>query len=178
LHTDGTVTDKPKVLASFSRPQNTSSPTFQTPFSRTEDPVAFVATVCPSADKSYFTAALVEEVTDTEFTLEVRPLASGVDASELIADENCEPFWSSATRLLFGVEELKKVFQLVVISETALDEPPPAEGATDGADDADGLADEDWMSEADEPGVDEEELALLEQADTAVTSTRPSAGAR
>jgi hypothetical protein len=174
LHTDGTVTDKPKVLAWFSRPQNTSSPTFQTPFSSTEDPVAAVATVCPSADRSYFTAALVEEVTETESTLEVRPLASGVDASELIADENCEPFWSSATRLLFGVEELKNVFQLAVISETALAEPPPAAaevaaGADDGAADDAGAA-----------GAldDEDELALLEQADTAVTSTRPSAGTR
>jgi hypothetical protein len=120
----------------------------------------------------------VAEVTETESTLEVRPAARGVDASELIAEENCDPFCSSATRLAFGVEELKNVFQLAVICATAFPEPPDAEGATVGADDADGLADEDWMSEADEPGVDEEELALLEQADAVVTSTRPSAGAR
>jgi hypothetical protein len=80
--------------------------------------------------------------------------------------------------LLFGVEELKNVFQLVVISETALDEPPvPAEGGTAGADDAGGLVDEPGMAEEDDPGV-EEELALLEQAAVAVRSTRPSAGAR
>jgi hypothetical protein len=34
------------------------------------------------------------------------------------------------------------------------------------------------MSEADEPGVEEELEPLLEQADIAATSTRPSAGAR
>jgi hypothetical protein len=85
----------------------------------------------------------VAEVTETESTLEVRPLARGVDASELIAAENCEPFCSSATRLLFGVEELKNVFQLALICATASPEPPDAEGATDGADDAEGLIDED-----------------------------------
>jgi hypothetical protein len=74
--------------------------------------------------------------------------------------------------LLFGVEELKNVFQLVVISETALDEPPLAAGLeeADAEDDAGAL------------GVvmleEEEELEPLEQADIAVTSTRPSAGAR
>jgi hypothetical protein len=79
--------------------------------------------------------------------------------------------------LLFGVAELKNVFQLVVISETALDEPPAeAVGGTAGADCAVGLVDELVTAEADEPGVDDEEL--LEQADIAVTSTRPSAGAR
>jgi hypothetical protein len=62
---------------------------------------------------------------------------------------------------------------LVVISATALDEPPLAAGA--------GL-----LAGADAVGAagvlaateDEEELAPLEQADIAVTSTRPSAGAR
>lgn len=81
--------------------------------------------------------------------------------------------------MLFGVEELKNVFQLVVISETALDEPPAAAGLeladaaaeVAAADDAGVLA----AVEALEEG---EELELLEQADTAVTSTRPSAGAR
>ena len=80
--------------------------------------------------------------------------------------------------MLFGVDVLKNVFQLVVISETALDEPPvPVDGGTAGADDAAGLVDEAGMAEADDPGV-EEELALLEQAAVAVTSTRPSAGTR
>jgi hypothetical protein len=76
--------------------------------------------------------------------------------------------------LLFGVEELKNVFQLVVISETAaLDEPPLAAGlelaaGADAEDDAGVVG----------AAEDEEELALLEQAAIAVTSTRPSAGAR
>jgi hypothetical protein len=77
--------------------------------------------------------------------------------------------------LLFGVEELKNVFQLVVISETALAEPPLAAGpelaAADAEEDAGVLG-------AVEATEDEEELELLEQADIAVTSTRPSAGAR
>jgi hypothetical protein len=134
-----------------------------------------VATVCPSAERSYFTVALVAEVTETETTLDDSPLASGVDESELIAAENCSPFSSSWTRLLFGVDELKNVFQLVVISETALDEPPEPEAGADCADDG---ADDGAVAEADDPGVEEEELALLEQAAIAVRSTRPSAGAR
>jgi hypothetical protein len=74
--------------------------------------------------------------------------------------------------LLFGVEELKNVFQLVVISATALDVPPLAAALEVAGADAD-----------DDAGVlgaaeEEEELELLEQADIAVTSTRPSAGAR
>ena len=75
--------------------------------------------------------------------------------------------------MLFGVAELKNAFQLVVISATALDEPPLAAGLelTAGAE------------AEDDAGVlgaveDEEELELLEQADIAATSTRPSAGAR
>jgi hypothetical protein len=107
--------------------------------------------------------------------LDVRPLASGVDESELIAAENCEPFSSSWTRLLFGVDELKNVFQLVVISDTALDEPPLAAGLELAAG-----ADADAEDDAGVVGAteDEAELALLEQAATALTSTRPSAGAR
>jgi hypothetical protein len=54
----------------------------------------------------------------------------------------------------------------------------PAEGATDGADDADGLVDEAGRAEDEDPGVDEEELELLEQAAIVVTNTRPSAGTR
>ena len=69
---------------------------------------------------------------------------------------------------------MKNVFQLVVISATALDEPPLAAAVGDDAGDDAG---------ADVLGAvvavdDEEELELLEQADIAVTSTRPSAGAR
>jgi hypothetical protein len=109
--------------------------------------------------------------------LDVTAAASGLDAKAAIDDENCEPFSSSWTRLLFGVAELKNVFQLVVISATALDEPPAAEGGTDGADCADDGADAGAPAEADDPGVEELEPPL-EQADIAATSARPSAGAR
>jgi hypothetical protein len=61
------------------------------------------------------------------------------------------------------------MFQLAVISATALDEPPAVTlELAAGADDADVLG----------AVEDEEELEPLEQADIAVTSTRPSAGAR
>ena len=69
--------------------------------------------------------------------------------------------------------ELKNVFQLVLISETALDEPPLAAALEEAVGD-DAGADVLGAVVAD----DEEELELLEQADIAVTSTRPSAGAR
>jgi hypothetical protein len=77
--------------------------------------------------------------------------------------------------LLFGVEELKKVLQLVVISATVADEPPDAaaEAAVDAADDA--------VAGADDAGAvdeEEEELEPLEQADMAAMSTRPSVGAK
>jgi hypothetical protein len=103
--------------------------------------------------------------------LDVTAAASGLAAKALIADENCEPFSSSWTRLLFGVEELKKVVQFVVISATALDEPPLAAGLELAA--ADAEVDADVLG-----AVEEEELEPLEQADIAVTSTMPSAGAR
>jgi hypothetical protein len=77
--------------------------------------------------------------------------------------------------LLFGVAELKNVFQLVVISETALDEPPLAAGLEEAAGDDAGA---DVLGAVLVAVEDEEELELLEQADIAVTSTRPSAGAR
>ena len=77
--------------------------------------------------------------------------------------------------MLFGVEELKNVFQLVVISATALDEPPLA-AALELVAGADAGAEEDAGALG--AAEDEEELELLEQADIAVTSTRPSAGAR
>jgi hypothetical protein len=68
--------------------------------------------------------------------------------------------------LVLDVAELKNVFQSVVISETALAE-PLAEPVGGGGADADDT----------EVEVDEE-VEPIEQADTAVTSTRPSAGAR
>ena len=117
------------------------------------------------------TVALVDEVNVTESTLDVTAPANGLDAKALIADENSEPFSSSCTRSLLGVEELKNLFQLVVISETALAEPPLAAGLAEVAG-ADAVEDGAVME-------DEEELELpLEQADTAVTNTRPSAEAR
>jgi hypothetical protein len=117
----------------------------------------------------------VAEVTVTESTLDVTAAASGLDAKAPIAVENCEPFSSSWTRLLFGVAELKNVFQLVVISETALVEPP---AAADVAEEAVGDADVAALDAGADAALDEEELELLEQAEIAVTSTRPSAGAR
>ena len=79
--------------------------------------------------------------------------------------------------MLFGVEGLKKAFQLVVISATALDEPLPLAagvGLVVVVADADVGSDDGVIVAA----ADEEELEPLEQAAIAVTSTRPSAGAR
>jgi hypothetical protein len=82
--------------------------------------------------------------------------------------------------LLFGVSVLKKAFQFFVISATALAEPPvPAEGGTAGADGADGRTDDAAAEKDPCPFCGFEVLELPdEQADIAVTSTRPSAGAR
>ena len=82
-------------MASVSRPQKTSSPTFQVPLCRTAVPLAPLATVDPSAERSYFTFALVDEVSATESTLDVTAAANGLDEKELIADVNCEPFSSN-----------------------------------------------------------------------------------
>jgi hypothetical protein len=79
--------------------------------------------------------------------------------------------------LLFGVEGLKKAFQLVVISAVALDEPPPLAtgvGLVVVVADADAGSDVGVIVAA----ADEEELEPLEQAAIEVTSTRPSAGTR
>jgi hypothetical protein len=136
-----------------------------------------LATDVPSADRSYFTVASVDEVSFTESTLDVTADASGLDAKSLSAVAKSDPFCSSCSRLLVEVAVLKNAFQLAVICETALDEPlAVTAGDADGGTDADAAVE--VTSEADDPGVDEEELALLEQAATAVTSTRPSAGAR
>jgi hypothetical protein len=174
LHADGTGIVIPALLASVSRPQKTSSPTFHVPSWRTAVPLAPLATVVPIAERSYFTFAWVAEDSATESTLDVTAAASGLAAKAVMADENCEPFCSSWTRLLFGVEELKNVVQFAVISATALDEPPLAAGVELAAADAEVAAEVLGVVEA----VEEEELEPLEQADIAVTSTRPSAGAR
>ena len=70
---------------------------------------------------------------------------------------------------------MKKAFQLVVISATALDEPPLAAGVALAVAVADTDAGIDVGVVA---ATDEEELEPLEQAAIAVTSTRPSAGTR
>lgn len=164
----------PALLASVSRPQKTSSPTFQVPLCRTEDPIASLATVCPAARRSYFTVAVVDELSVTDFTVDVTAAASGLAEKAEIADENWEPFSSNWTRLLLGVEELKNVLQLVLISEMALDELPDA--AVDaGVTVADG---DDAVAEEEDPGAEVEELEPLEQADSAVSIARPTAGAR
>jgi hypothetical protein len=80
--------------------------------------------------------------------------------------------------LLFGVAELKNACQLVLICAMAAAEPPPAAGlaleaGADAEDDAGVLGAVEAVD-----AVEDEELELLEQADIAVTSTRPSAGAR
>ena len=85
----------PALLASVSRPQKTSSPTFHVPSWRTEVPDAPVATVVPIADRSYFTFAAVADDNVTESTLDVTAAASGLDAKALIAAVNSEPFCSS-----------------------------------------------------------------------------------
>ena len=135
--------------------------------------MAPVATVDPAAVRSYFTVALVAESIVTESTLDDTAAASGFDANAEIDAENCEPFCSSCTRLLFGVAELKNVSQLFVISVTAAAESAGAAEADVGAADDAGAA-------ADEAGAadEEEELEPLEQADMAAMSTRPSAGAK
>jgi len=124
---------------------------------------------------SYFTAACVAEFSVTESTLEVTSAASGLDPKDLMADANVCPFSSSATRSLFGVEELKNLTQLALIAATAAAEPPPlvagvdAEVVAAGADDAAVLAVED---------EDEEDEEELEQAVSATTSVRPAVGTR
>lgn len=85
----------PAVTAWFSRPQKTSLPTFQMLSCRTELPVAPLATVAPNAERSYFTVALVAEVSETEFTLDVTAAANGLAEKALSADVNCEPFCSN-----------------------------------------------------------------------------------
>ena len=70
---------------------------------------------------------------------------------------------------------MKKAFQLVVISATALDEPLPLVA---GVGLVVAVADTDVGTDVGVVATDEEELEPLEQAAIAVTSTRPSAGTR
>ncbi|HTU08749.1 MAG TPA: hypothetical protein VMG13_24595 [Trebonia sp.] len=151
---------------SLSNPQNTSSPTFQVPSWSTEVPVAPLATVVPAAERSYFTFAWLDDVTVTESTLEVTADASGLAENAASAEVNSEPFSSSWTRSLFGVEELKNFSQLAVICETA---EPLAAGAAvvAGAE----------VAGAEVAGAELELEPLLEHA-VATASIRPSAGIR
>jgi hypothetical protein len=91
--------------------------------------------------------------------------ASGLAANALTALANVCPFWSSASRLLSEVDELKKASQFDVIVATVAAEPLLDAGLLDA-----GLA-------GAELELEELEL-LLEQAVIAAASTRPSAGAR
>src|SRR5215469_15601351 len=156
---------------SLSRPQKTSSPTFHVPFWRTEVPVCPLATDVPAAERSYFTLALVDEVSETESTLEETDWASGLAENALIAAANCAPFSSNWTRLLFGVAGLKNASQLAVICAVA--EPPAAalEVAVEVAADV-------VVAAGAEVAVELELEPLLEQAVIARANTRPTAGAR
>jgi hypothetical protein len=72
----------------LSRPQKTSSPTFHTPFWRTEVPVCPVATAVPAAVRSYFTFAWLLDVTVTESTFDDTADASGLAENAVIAAAN------------------------------------------------------------------------------------------
>jgi hypothetical protein len=93
-----------------------------------------------------------------------------------MADANNCPFSSSAARSLFGVEELKNLTQLALISVIAaasVADPPLLVAGVDEAD-ADGAA----VLAAVEAAVDVEELdEPLEQAARAVPSATARAGA-
>ncbi len=137
-------------------------------------PVCPVATACPAAVRSYFTFALLLDVSVTESTLDDTADASGLAENAVIAAANCEPFSNSCTRLAVGVEELKNASQLVLIAATVAAEPPPrrTRGGRPAADAV--VAGAELAA-----GVELElELLLLEQAVIAAASARLSAGAR
>jgi len=73
----------------------------------------------PAAVRLYLTVARVDDVTVTDVTLAEIWEASGLLARALSAPENAEPFCSSATRSLVGVDGLKNFSQLAVISAAA-----------------------------------------------------------
>jgi len=79
----------------LSKPQKTSSPTFQVPFCSTAVPVCPLATGVPAAVRSYFTLAFVDEVTDTESTFDDTADAIGLLEKAVMAEANSEPFSSS-----------------------------------------------------------------------------------
>jgi hypothetical protein len=67
----------------------------------------------------YFTVACVAEVKVTEVTVAEMPCASGLLANVEMALEKAEPFCSSPTRSLVGVEEEKNFSQLALIWASA-----------------------------------------------------------
>jgi hypothetical protein len=133
-------------------------------------PVCPVATGVPAAVRSYFTFAWLLEVSVTDSTLDETCDARGLAENDEIADENCEPFCSNWTRLLFGVEGLKNACQLAVIC--AIAELPPDALEVAVADD------EVAVAAGAEVAVELELEPLLEQAVIARANTRPTAGAR
>jgi len=156
------------------RSQRLASPTFQTPLSSTAVPVWLFSRLVPPAVRSYFTVAVVAEVSVTLVTLAPRPLTRLV--RPLIAPANALPFCSRVTRSELGVLELKNFSQFAVICATAAELPEDEDdaGAEDtGADETgadDGVPDEAADDEDDEPE--------LLQAVTARASARPNTGAR
>jgi len=119
----------------------------------------------------------VAEFSVTESTLEVTAAASGLDEKDLMADANVCPFSSSATRSLFGVEELKNLTQLALIAATSAAEPPPLVAGVDAAVVAAGADDVAVLAVEDEDEEDEDEDEL-EQAASATASVRPAVGTR
>jgi hypothetical protein len=153
------------------RPQRLASPTFQTPSCNTAVPVWLGSRVDPLDVRSYFTVAVVAEVSVTLVTLAPRLLTRL--ARPLMAPANELPFCNSVTRSELGVLELKNFSQFAVICATAAELPDDEEaGAEDaGADDAGPDA-----AGADALDDEDDELELL-QAATASASARASAGA-
>ena len=156
------------------RPQRLASPTFHTPFSNTAVPVWLGSRVDPPDVRSYFTVAMVAEVSVTPVTLAPRLLTRL--ARPLMAPANALPFCSRVTRSELGVLELKNFSQFAVICATAAELPEDDDEA--GAEDT-GADDTGAEDETGDEAVDEEddELELL-QAVTARASARPSTGAR
>ena len=156
------------------RPQRLASPTFQTPFCNTAVPVWLFSRLDPPAVRSYFTVAVVAEVSVTLVTLAPRLLTRL--ARPLMAPANALPFCSRVTRSELGVLELKNFSQFAVIcaAPAELPEDDDEAGAEDTGADETGAEDE----EADEAADDEDDELELLQAVTASASTRPSTGAR
>src|SRR6201999_612918 len=101
----------PEFFARLSRPQNTSSPSFQVPSCRTADPGMARATGFPPARRLYVTAALVAEVYLRVATSPAIDAAIGLAVKAPIAEVNLEPSCSSARRWGMGVLALKNFTQ-------------------------------------------------------------------